>query len=159
MNVLMMDNTTNKNYRNKKFRTIMAILPAAIAAMVFTMIVTMPVSASHNHEPTMWVNGINPGQTHTYIYQVNAANLDNLNFALMVKEFEAKPHVTLQVTPPGGAPVMCPITPAANTLLVAECNFQPPNIPTGIWQVSITAGPNLPFPPVGYAISADGHPP
>ena len=153
--LLMTENTKNKNSR--KLKTIMTILPIAIAAMTLTIVVTAPVLASHNNEPTMWVNGINPGQTHTYIYQVNNPNLNNLNFALMVKEYNAKPNISLNVTPPGGAPVACPATPLVNRLLVAECSFAAP-IAAGTWQVSVTAAAGLPNPPAGYAISADGNP-
>ena len=66
----------------------------AIASLGFG-IPPQEAEASHNGEPTMWVNGINDGQTHSYIYNVPAPNLD-MSVALLIKDMAEKPNVVLE---------------------------------------------------------------
>ncbi len=114
--------------------------------------------ASHNAEPSMWVNGINAGQTHSYIYMVpGPTNMMDMSVALLIKDMEEKQNVTLWTIDPMGVVTVCPIAlgtvgggPA--NLLVSECFFSPPA--AGMWTISITAGPIMNMP-VGYAIAAD----
>ena len=127
----------------------------AIASMMFA--IPQEAYASHNGEPTMWVNGINKGQTHSYIYNVPAPNLD-MSVALLIKDMQEKPNVTLWTTDPLGVVTVCPVATVTagggpTNLLVAECFFSPPAV--GVWTISITAGPGMINNPVGYAISAD----
>ena len=126
----------------------------AIASMMFAFL--PEAAASHNAEPTMWVNGINSGQTHSYIYSVTAPNLD-MSVALLIKDMQEKQNVTLWTTDPAGVVTVCPTATVTvgggpTNLLVAECYFSPPAV--GIWTISITAGA-ITNNPVGYAIAAD----
>ena len=126
-----------------------------IASLVFG-IPPQEALASHNGEPSMWVNGINDGQTHSYIYSVPAGNLD-MSVALLIKDMEEKPNVSLWTTDPLGVVTVCPIATVTagggpTNLLVSECFFSPPA--AGIWTISITAA-GITNAPVGYAIAAD----
>lgn len=128
----------------------------AITLLAVSMMAPQEVFASHNGEPTMWVNGINQGQIHSYIYNVPAGNLD-MSVALLIKDMQEKPNVTLWTTDPLGVVTVCPIAPftvggGPANLLVSECFFSPPA--PGIWTISITAGA-ITNNPVGYAIAAD----
>jgi hypothetical protein len=136
---------------------------STIAASTFAILalgIGIPLQeaqASHNGEPTMWVNGINSYQTHSYIYAVPAAGDLDMSVALLIKDMEEKPNVTLWTTDPLGVVTVCPIAPGTvgggpANLLVSECFFSPPA--PGIWTISITAG-TITNNPVGYAIAAD----
>ncbi len=141
-------------------KTIFSALTGIAAAFVIsTLVLGMPLQeadASHNGEPSMWVNGINDGQTHSYIYNVPAGNLD-MSVALLIKDMEEKPNVTLWTTDPLGLVTVCPVATITagggpTNLLVSECFFSPPA--AGIWTISITAA-GIINAPVGYAIAAD----
>jgi len=141
-------------------KTIFSALTAIASAIVISALVLgiplQEAEASHNGEPTMWVNGINNGQTHSYIYTVPAGNLD-MSVALLIKDMQEKPNVTLWTTDPLGIVTVCPVATVTagggpTNLLVSECFFSPPA--PGIWTISITAGA-ITNAPVGYAIAAD----
>ena len=143
---------------NKK-STISVLCGFVAALTIVSLVFGIPPQealASHNGEPTMWVNGINDGQTHSYIYTVPAGNLD-MSVALLIKDMQEKPNVTLWTTDPLGGVTVCPVATITvgggpTNLLVSECFFSPPA--PGIWTISITAGA-ITNAPVGYAIAAD----
>ncbi len=142
-----------------KNRTIAVLTAVIVTAAVIGITTSIEqASASHNVEPSMWVNGINAGQTHSYIYMVPPpTNNMDMSVALMIKDMEDKPNITFIATDPNGVATVCPIAlgvagggPA--NLLHSECFFTPPA--PGIWTFSIVAGPIM-NNPVGYAIAAD----
>jgi len=143
----------------RKTKAIAAI--SAVIAVVASLAVFAPMGialASHNAEPTMWVNGINAHQSHSYIYMVPGPthNMD-MAVALMIKDMEEKHHVKLSVTDQTGAVTGCPMSTVTTTgaqtlLLVSECFFSPPT--PGLYTITITAGA-IGNNPVGYAIAAD----
>jgi len=143
---------------NKK--STLSVLTGIVVALAVTGLAfgipPQEAAASHSGEPTMWVNGINKGQTHSYIYTVPSSGLD-MSVALMIKDMAEKPNVVLSATNPLGATTICPISTVTTagvptSLLVSECFFSPP-VP-GIWTFSITAMA-VTSNPVGYAIAAD----
>lgn len=137
--------------------TIAIILVIAVILLVVIASIKQ-AEASHNAEPSMWVNGINAGQTHSYIYNVpGPTDMMDMSVALLIKDMEEKTNVTLWTTDPMGVVTVCPIAPftvggGPANLLVSECFFSPPT--PGIWTISITAGAIM-NNPVGYAIAAD----
>jgi len=141
-------------------KSTISVLTGFVTALAITGLVfgipPQEAAASHLGEPTMWVNGINDGQTHSYIYNVPAPYLD-MSVALLIKDMAEKPNVTLWTTDPFGAVTICPVATITagggpTNLLVSECFFSPPAV--GIWTISITAA-GVTNNPVGYAIAAD----
>lgn len=138
--------------------TIAIISVIAVAASLAVVASIEQADASHNAEPSMWVNGINAGQTHSYIYNVPPpTDMMDMSVALLIKDMEEKQNITFYATDPAGVATVCPIAlgvagggPA--NLLHSECFFTPPM--PGIWTFTITAGPIM-NAPVGYAIAAD----
>lgn len=126
---------------------------AAIAALTTGLITFAPEAqaASADGEPTMFVNGINSNQVHSYIYNV-PANSTEFGTALMIKDLQEKNNVSLVTIDPLGVAAICPVTPMAFSLLVSECNFMMPA--AGIWTLSIVSGA-IGNTPLGYAIAAD----
>jgi len=142
-----------------KYKKIAALSSVAVIAALFAVYLPLQdAAASHAAEPTMWVNGINAGQTHSYIYNVPPpTDFMDMSVALLIKDMEEKPNVRLTATDPAGVVTICPIAPGTAgggpaNLLVSECFFSPPM--PGIWTFSIIAGPVM-NNPVGYAIAAD----
>jgi len=68
-----------------------------ISLLAVSMMAPQEAFASHNGEPTMWVNGINDGQTHSYIYNVPAGNLGMSVLLVIIKENKSlhNPHMNL----------------------------------------------------------------
>ncbi len=128
------------------------------AALIIAYAPLEEAFASHNAEPSMWVNGINAYQTHSYIYNVaGPMQYMDMSVALMIKDMEEKPNVKLTARDPTGLVTVCPIVAGTvgggpANLLVSECFFSPPAL--GIWTFTITAGAIM-NNPVGYAIAAD----
>jgi len=143
-------------HKYKKIATLSSVV--VIAALFAVYLPLQDAAASHAAEPTMWVNGINEGQTHSYIYNVPApTDSMDMSVALLIKDIEEKPNVRLMATDPTGVVTVCPIAPGTlgggpANLLVSECFFSPPA--SGIWTFSITAG-GVMNNPLGYAIAAD----
>jgi len=127
-----------------------------IAVLVALFVAYTPLEealASHNGEPTMFVNGINAFSTHSYIYNVPVTATD-LAVSLQIKNLEEKSNVRLTAIDSTGTVFTCPYTPVGFNLLVAECSISAP-IP-GIWTFTITSGAITSGPePVGYSIAAD----
>ena len=136
----------------KQRLTIGSSIVLGVIVTVMVMTISVPsAQASHNAEPSMFVNGINAGSAHSYIYNVIPGAID-LDVALMIKDMEEKSNVQLSITDPVGVTTICPYTPAGFNLLVAECVLSFP-VP-GIWTLTITSGA-IANNPVGYAIAAD----
>ena len=136
------------------------VIPSIIAAisLVAAMIALMPfpsAEASANGEPTIWVEGINAGQIHNYIYNVPAGS-GMFGASLLIDDLTEKANVRLTLTDPAGVATICPVTLVGGVgpafLSVSECNMAAPL--SGIWTVSVQGGPIL-NNAVGYAVAAD----
>jgi len=127
-------------------------------ALVAGMIAFMPfqsADASANGEPTIWVEGLDPGQVHNYIYNVPVGSAV-FGSALLIDDLTEKPNVRLTLIDPAGVATICPVTVVGGIgpafLSVSECNMPGPM--PGTWKVQVLGGPIM-NNAVGYAVAAD----